>query len=496
MRHSLPVALLLSCVFARPVSADRLGIAVGSLPPQWGNPFSSTSITAKPLWSALFDPLVLVTADGDLVPWLAVEWQQVAPRQWQITLRDGVTFANGESLTADSVVAAIDYLTGSVGRATPVGRDLIGLVGARSAGPLAVVLETSRPDPLLPYKLPLVHPVAAGRWTDLGPEAYFRNPTGTGPYTIEEIKATRATLNASPTSWRRAPADTLDYLVLLDPAARQAALVTGEADVAIAALSPDEFGMLRRQGGQIYIDRIPAVVSLSYVMKDRESPFSDPRVREAMIHAVNREAIVAVLMDGATRVSNQPAHSSAFGYANDVKSRAYDPDRARALLSEAGYGDGFSLSMEMPAGARSYPDVFQQVAADLARVGIDLAIRLIPTAIFFENVQTGEWNSDAMAMPMFTPVGDALYPMRQNSCLWHAAYYCEPAAVPLIEKAAAAVTMEERRAATEAVMRHAHETAQALFLYETVSFVGLGPRIDRFRADYGFVWYEMLEFKE
>ena len=266
--------------------------------------------------------------------------------------------------------------------------------------------------------------------------------------------------------------------------------------MAIAALSPDEFGMLRSQGGRIYIDRIPAVVTLSYVMTERDSPFSDSRVREAMIHAVNREAIVAVLMDGATRVSNQPAHSSAFGYADDVQSRAYDPDRARALLREAGYGDGFSFSMEMPAGARSYPDVFQQIAADLAGVGIDLSIRLIPTAVFFENVQTGEWNGDAMAMPMFTPVGDALYPMRQNSCLWHAAYYCNRAAVPLIEAAAGAASLPERRTATAAVMRHAHETAQALFLYETVSFVGLGPRIDRFRADYGFVWYELLEFKE
>jgi peptide/nickel transport system substrate-binding protein len=471
-----------------------LGIAAGYVPEQWGNPFSSTSITGKPLWSALFDPLALVTADGELVPWLAVEWQQAAPNEWLITLRDDVTFANGEPLTGESVVAAIDYLTGPAGRATPVGRDLTGLVGARTVGPLTVLLKTSGPDPLLPYKLPMVHPVAAQRWANLGPEEYFRKPTGTGPYTVEVIKPTRVRLKAVPTSWRRAPAETLDYLVLLDPAARQAALATGEADVAITALSPDEFVMLRSQGGEIYVDRIPAVVTLSYVMED--SPFSDSRVREAMIYAVNRDAIVAVLMGGATRVSNQPAPSSAFGYADDLRSRPYDPERARALLNEAGYGDGFSFSMDMPAGARTYPDVFQQVAADLARVGVNLTIRLIPQARFLENVQTGEWNGAGMAMPMFTPVSDALYPMRQNSCLWHAAYYCDAAAVPLIEKAAAEGGLEKRRAATEAVMRHAHETAQALFLYETVSFIGLGPRIDRFRADYGFVRYELLELKK
>ena len=496
MRRALSLAIVLTCVVGMPARADRLGIAAGYFPQQWGNPFSTTSITGKPLWSALFDPLTLVTADGELLPWLAVNWQQVAPNEWRITLRDGVAFANGEPLTADCVVAAITYLNTPVGRATPVGRDLQGLTGARAVDPLTVSLTTSAPDPLLPYKLPFVHPLAAQLWAELGPDEYFRNPTGTGPYTMAEIKPTRVTLKAVPTSWRRAPAERLEYLVLLDPAARQAALATGEADVAMTALSPDEFDRLRSQGGEVFTDRIPSVVTLSYVVEGRDSPFSDARVREAMIYAVNREAIVAVLMGGATRVSNQPAASSAFGYSNAIKTRPYDPDRARALLSEAGYGDGFSFSMEMPAGATIYPDVFQQVAADLARVGISLTVRIIPQARFLENVQTGQWNSDAMAMPLFTPVGDALFPMRQNSCLWHAAYYCDPVAVPLIEKAAAEVDLETRRTATQAVMRHAHDTAQALFLYETVSFIGLGPRVERFRADYGFVRYELIELKQ
>jgi peptide/nickel transport system substrate-binding protein len=492
----LCIALALAGVLAKPAWADRLSIAVGYFPEQWGNPFSSTSITRKPLWSALFDPLALLTSDGVLLPWLAVEWQQIAPNQWEITLRDGVTFNNGETLTAASVVAAVAHLTGPAGRVTPVGRDLSNLVGAEATGKLTVLLETAEPDPLLPYKLPIVHPLAAQQWAELGPEAYFRNPPGTGPYTVEAIKATRATLKASPTSWRRAPAQTLEFLVLLEPAARQAALITGEADVAVTALSPDEFEMLRSRGGEIYTDRIPSVVALAYVMHERDSPFSDPRVREAMIYAVNRDAIVTVLMGGASRVANQPAPSGAFGYAKDVKARPYDPDRARALLREAGYDDGFSLSMEMPAGAVIYTDVFQQVAVDLNRVGIRLTIQLIPQARFLKNIQTGEWGGDAIAMPMFTPVGDALYPMRQNSCLWHAAYYCDPIAAALIETATAEVDLEKRRTATEAVMRYAHETAQALFLYETVSFVGLGTRIEHFGVDYGFIRYETITLKE
>lgn len=473
-------------------SADRLGIAVGYFPEPWGDPFSSVSITRKPLWSALFDPLALVTAEGELLPWLAVDWQQSAPNEWRVQLRENVFFDNGEPLTAESVVAAVAYLTGPAGRATPVGRDLSGLVDAEAIHTLTVVIRTATPDPLLPYKLSLLYPVAAQRWADLGTEGYFLNPAGTGPYTIKDIAPNRVTLTASPTSWRSAPAETLEYLVLAEPAARQAALATGEADIAITALSPDEFEMITDRGGKIFVDRVPAVVSLAYITEGRNNPFSDQRVREAMIHAVNRQGIVDILIGGATRVSSQPAPAGAFGYNEEVVARAYDPDKARMLLRDAGYGNGFAFTMEMPGGAIIYTDVFQQMAVDLARVGIDLTIQLLPQARFLENIQTGDWRGDAMAIPMFTPLGDALYPMRQNSCAWHAAYYCDPAAIELIEAAAAQTDLEQRRSATQAVMRHAHETAQALFVYETVSFVGLGPRVDRFRSDYGFIRYEML----
>ena len=480
----------------RPVWSERIGVAAGSFPDQLGNPFSSTSITRQTLWSAVFDPLTLVTSDGELLPWLAQDWNQKSPTEWHVTMRSGITFADGEPLTAESVVAAFNFLISDRGRATPVGRELTGLVKATPVDRHTLALRTTTPDPLLPYKLSLLRPVAAKRWGDLGPEQYFLEPTGTGPYVVDDIAPTRVTLSASVRSWRRAPSDTLDYLVLVEPAARQAALATGEADIAITALSPNEFDVIREMGGAVFTDRIPAVVTLSFITAGRETPFSDQRVREAMIYAVDREALVSILLGGATNVSNQPAPSRAFGFAPDIAKRPYDPDMAKALLSEAGYPEGFSFTMEMPGGAVLYTDIFQRIAADLARIGVHMTIQILPQVRFLANVQTGQWNGDAMAMPMFTPTSDALYPMRQNSCAWHAAYYCDQDAMPLIEKALMSSDLKNRKAATEAVMRHAHATAQALFLYETVSFVGLGPRISNFRTDYGFIRYETIQLME
>ncbi len=479
------------------VQAETLTIAGGSFPEPWGNPFSSTSITRLPVWSALFDPLTFVTADGTLEPWLAENWARDGATGWRFALRNGVVFSNGEPVTAHSFAAAIEYLTTAQGRASPVGRELFVLASARALDPLTLHIETSSPDPLLPYKLALLRPLAARQWAADGPEVYFADPPGTGPYVFTDIGPTRSTLTANDASWRHAPAQTLDFIVLPEPAARQAALATGEADIAISALSPDEFDAVRADGGSVFVDRIPAVVTLSYITAGQaESPLADERVRAAIIHAVNRQAIVDVLMRGETRVANQPAPSNAFGYAHDIEGRAYDPERARILLREAGYEDGFRFAMEMPSGAVSYTDVFQQAAADLARVGIDLEVRTVPNSRFLEYIQTGEWNADAMAMPMFTPVSDALYPMRQNSCLWHAVYYCDPAAVPLIENAMAATGIDARRTATEAVMRHSHDTAQSLFMYETVAFIGLSKRIKAFRSDFGFIRYEDIELAD
>ncbi len=152
-----------------------------------------------------------------------------------------------------------------------------------------------------------------------------------------------------------------------DPTARVADMdryghdvqVTGQADVALTSVSPDEFDAVRAIGGHVFSDRIPAVVSLAFnTVKD--TPFRDRRVREAVIHAVDRQSIVDILLGGETVVANQPAPRSAFGYNETLRPRLFDSNRARRLLRTAGYENGFSAVMEMPSGAVMYTDVFQK----------------------------------------------------------------------------------------------------------------------------------------
>ncbi|MEQ8733952.1 MAG: ABC transporter substrate-binding protein [Rhodospirillaceae bacterium] len=493
------VLLLLGPAFAPVTSVlAETTLRYGSgaaLTANWTHPYSSTSIAFLPIWSGLYDPLTFVSADGTLEPWLATAWQQTSPTTWTFTLRDNVEFSNGVPFNADAVVFAVDFLTSAEGRATPVGRDLEILTGARTLSPSRVELTTHTPDPLLPRRLWLLRIVEPVQWRAKGPDEFGRDPVGTGPFTLAEAGAATGVLRKAARSWRQVSFDGVDIVAISEASSRRFALETGRVDVAMNALSPDEFAALELAGGSISTEKIPAVVSM-ILNTVRDTPFRDERVRQAVTLAVDRETLVAVLLGGKTIVPGQPATRGMFGYDPDIQPLPYDPDKAKALLTEAGYPDGFAFDMEMPAATVLYVDAFQKVASDLRAIGVDMTVRQLPPVVFLDRIQTGAWEADAFAYPFFSPITDALYPMRYHSCLWHAPWYCDQQTTYEIELALAESDLEKREALTRQVMQRAHESAQALYMYESVSFIGLGPRVKNFRSDYGFIRYEEMQLSD
>ncbi len=487
-------ALLAWAGFAMPSFAEtRLTVAVEVLP-RSNNPFSSTSIVDLGYWSAFYDPLTLVTTDGELLPWLATSWRTVSPKVWEFTLRDGVTFSNGTKFDASSVAAAIAYFKSERGKIEPVARDLANIENVKVVSNQVIEFHLTKPDPLLPRRLSILRAVEPKLWAQLGPEGYAANPIGTGPYKITTARADRARLAAVPTSWRKASTDALDYVISTDATARLSALQIGDVDVALNALSPDEFDALKDAGGAIFVDHIPAVVAL-ILNNVRDTPFRDERVRKAMLMAVNRSQIVDELLAGQTVVADQPATRGMFGFDKSVTTTPYDPTKAKTLLAEAGYPNGFAFEMEMPASKVLYISVFQAIAADLRKVGITMTVRQLPQIAFQEKTQTGAWAGAAFAWPFFSPTSDPLYAMQYHSCGWVAPWYCDRTSTEMINAAVTETDIEKRNVLTANVMKRAHDTAQAMYLYESVSFIGLGARVKSFRADYGFIRFEALELR-
>ena len=474
---------------------NLLKVAASSFPENWGNPFSSVSITRLPVQFAVFDPLTRVGAGGVLKPWLAQSWAQSGPLTWQITLRPDVVFSNGEAFDASAVETAITYVLSPQGRAEPVGRELSDIESARVVNERVVEIRTRRPDPLLPYRLSLLSVPAPAQWKKLGREDFAKQPVGTGPLMLESAAMNRIRMKAAPSSWRKPAISGVDFLIAVDPTSRRAALSTGAADVGFSTVAPSDFAAFEAEGGRVVLDRVSAVVAVAFNTQ-KFAAFQDPRVRRALTMAVNRQAIVDAIMGGKTIVASQPAARDWFGYNPNVSPLPYDPEQARALLREAGFEKGLAFEMEFPSGAVMYPDVFQTVAADLARIGVNMTVRMIPQQKLFENVQTGAWAGQAAAIPFASQVFDALYPQRQHTCLWHAPWFCDRDFTTQVEQAFGAADLNQRREQTQALMARAHDIAQAMYLYETVSFIGLSARVKEFSVDFGMVAYEDVRLRD
>jgi peptide/nickel transport system substrate-binding protein len=212
--------------------------------------------------------------------------------------------------------------------------------------------------------------------------------------------------------------------------------------------------------------------------------------------AVDRDALVDVLLQRATVPASQPAGRSVFGYDPEIPPYPYDPARARALLAAAGHPDGFSFTLETAGVGAAALAVVQQVAADLKKIGVSMEIRLVPTPQFLKNVlQTGE-TADAFTFPWpSTPTLDVLRSLRVHSCLQPHAWYCDADATEAMAAAEAAFDQAKGLAMRQELGRRYHDQAPAIFLYEQASFAGLSRRVRGFEDAFGFVSYDKLDIK-
>lgn len=465
--------------------------ALATLPPHQANPFSTSAQPTITTTSAIFDGLTRHARDGALKPWLATSWENRDPKTWRFHLRRGVTFSNGRPFNAGAVAAAVDYLATKARPIDTLARDLPAFAAARVIDDSTVDIVTAAPMPTLPRYVALLLIPEPETFARLGVEGFAKAPVGTGPFRLERWEPARVVLAAFERSWRKPRAAGLELIELPDPTARLQALLSGRADIAIG-LGPEDMQTLAAAGltGVSWTDG--GVVGISLVAT-RDLPFKDARVRRALNMAVNRQPIVDVIMQGRTVPANQPAARGVYGYDPTIAPYDYDPARAKALLAEAGYGDGFSFTMETSAATGAALAAYQQVAADLARVGVTMTIRPLTGPQYLRNVfLTGEFG-DAIVVPwMPTPPLDVIRAIGIHSCAAKAPWYCDPAATPLIDRALAEWNPDTALALRQQLGRRYHDEAAALFLYEQVFFAGTAPGVTGYEDAFGLVSYDTI----
>lgn len=481
-----------------PPPADTLRAAVPVLPPSWGDPFRAEVGPPIATWSAMFDGLTRLDANGQIVPALAESWSSPDGKQWTFTLRQGLKFSDGTRADAPAVAETFRWLMTKDGKASVIGGRVRGLKTVETPDEQTLIIELSKPDAIFYKRLPAVMIVGADAWKRLGPVRFAKRPVGTGPYRLVRFdeRGRKAILQANPHGWRKAGIAKLEIIELADEAVRQQALISGEIDVARVGL--DGAPLMRARGVDVVAAPAMTVMSMAFLIDGQKGPLTDPRVRRALNYAVDKETLSRQLLGGRARPAGQPAALGTTGYNPAIGAYAHDPARARALLAQAGYARGFDLELaamigNMPSDAL----IYQAVANDLSKVGVRARIRAVPYPVYLHNYARNAWGSASGfgAAWQATPTNDVQRPMEGFSCLRKNTSFCDKALTARLTAASKEMNVASREALLQQVSLAYHDAAPALFLVEQVDVFGTSARVEGLSLANRTPVYERVRFK-
>ncbi len=458
-------------------AAKDLTLGIQLLPATRGNPHQNVSLPGTLPLQAIFDTLTRIGPTGEAGPALATSWEMENPTTWVFRLRDDVTFSNGEVFNADAVVAAVGFLLSDEGRSETIGTHLtrVGVTSARARDALTVEFTTGQPNAILPVHLDFLRVPPPQAFAEQGAAEFALNPVGSGPFTVRDWGDGRIALEANATSWRQPKLDSVTLVQVADQAARLQGLLAGSLDVAFNVAAEDS-AVVEAGGGRLVTYSNPSVAYIQFVTT-KPSPLADVQVRRALNYAVNKALISEVMFGGAVAPASQIAHPQAFGFNPDLDAYPYDPARAQALLNQAGYGDGFKIVTLMVGGASNDDQAMQQIAADLARVGVTMELQRTTFGKYLEYMYQTGWPDPFSAFSMVTSGFDPMHGYRTRSCHWTPAYYCDEAAMPLIERAEGAVTPEDRRRLVGEVLAYERENPPGILMWQSPAFDAVGKRV-------------------
>jgi peptide/nickel transport system substrate-binding protein len=402
------VALAAGIAMVGPASAQKVLRWAAQGDAETMDPHGRFEIFTLGMLGAVYEPLVRFDADLRLQPGLAVKWEQVEPLRWRFTLRPGVKFHDGGDLTADDVVFSVARTktegSGLAHTLAPVAR-------AERVDALTVDLVLARAYPALLNTLAFWSVMDEGWSKANGAErpvnlranqinAAHTTANGTGPFRLVSRRADQETVFERNPGWWGAPRPDLDRVVftpIASDATRVAGLVAGNldlidplpiADVARMQTS-GQFKVVQRAENRVVflgMDQHRAALLESDVT-DR-NPFKDVRVRRAVWQAIDTQAIRERTMRGAARAAGVMMGPDVVGYDAGLDTPLpFDPAAARALLAEAGYPNGFSITLDCPNDRYvNDEEICQAVTGMLTRVGIRTNLRAVSKSIYFNRV--------------------------------------------------------------------------------------------------------------
>ncbi len=399
MFRKLLAGLVSSALAATALAANLtigLGTDVTALDPHYHNLTPNNNVA-----SHLYGYLVQRNEKSQPMPSLATEWKAIDPTTWEFKLRKGVKFHDGSEFTAADVVASIERVPKVPNSPSPFTAYTKQITKIDVIDPYTIRFKTALPYPLMPSdmtQVAIINKKFATASTDdfnTGKAAI-----GTGPYKLTKFtKGDRIELSRNDAWWGgKTPWDNVTLRILTQDASRVAALLSGDVQVIenvptadVAKLKTDKkLGVFRGVSDRLMYVHMDSDRDITPTVTDKDgkpldkNPLKDPRVRKALSMMINRPAIVERVMEGEAIPAGQLVPDFLFGATKNLKVEPFNLEGGKKLLAEAGYPDGFGVTLHA-TNNRYVNDakIAQAIAQMWTRGGVPTKVMAMPSATFF-----------------------------------------------------------------------------------------------------------------
>jgi len=506
-------AMLFACVAATgQVSAQtqplRIGMsaAVTSMDPHYYNATPNLTVAFH-----VFESLVAQDGAGKLLPSLAVSWRPVGDTVWEFKLRDGVKWHDGRPFTAGDVAFSLERVKNVPGAPGGFASMVNTIKSVEAADPLTVRITTTVPSPNIPIFMTFIAIVSAEHGRNARTEDYNSGKAmiGTGPFKFDKyVSGETVELVRNEQWWGTKPEwPRVVFRIVPNLAVRTTSLLAGDLDVIEAPAAADlerlkadsRIGLYSTKSTRVsYVNPIFKPAADADAITDaagkriEPTPVQNLKVRRALSMAINRAGIVDRVMLGTAEVTGQIMPAGLYSYAPDVKVPAYDPVAAKKLLTEAGYPDGFNLTLTAANDRVPYNvEVAQAIAQMWSRIGVNTKVNGVPTSVYTGiagnqriPAYVGSWGTTSMESG--TTLSQLLrsYDKDGNKGTYNWSRYSNPELDRLVDTALATVDPKERERMLQDATRLLTEDQALIPLFHFLNFwatrngIAYEPRAD------------------
>ena len=425
---------------------------------------------------SLFDSLVGRDAETRIVPQLAESWRLVDDVTWQLKLRRGVVFHDGEPFNAEAVRFTFQRVLDPEQK-SPNRANVAEIVRVEVVDDYTVNLVTRQPYAPLINRLLDFAIVPPKYVAEKGNQGMALKPVGTGPYRfVELIKDDRMVVEAFDRHWRGAPKiQRIVYKPIPEPFTRAAALRNNEVDL-VTTMPPSLARELERAPG-IRVQRVPSSWIIYLGLNALKKPLSDVKVRQALNYATDVDAIIKNVLEGNGRKLEGPLTPQMFGYDASVKGYAYDPARARKLLAEAGFPDGVEITLESPAGRyQGDKEIAEALGGQWQKAGFKPKVLVAEWGAYFKRYLAKQFQ-DAYVLGLGGPMQDADELYNLVSSKGRGLYYKNERVDALFDLGRSTMDQAKRRQVYRDLQRAMVEDATWVFLLQQVDIYASRDRL-------------------